>query len=386
MRSRIPGSAAVRRALVCVLALLALAPAMPAAGTPGPRSPRVGALAQGAGEAERIPFTSRWSGVQHGGVVRAANSALTCRRPVSKKAPACAGVRAGRAVGNDDYDLFYADVDNDPNTYNSSRAELRIPPGSQVSYARLYWGGNLRVGEQKPARDNGRVLLAEPGGSYRQVVADTAVGHRDSGDADAYQASADVTDMVRTSGAGSYTVAQINVAMGHSRTGGWGGWTLVAAYEKASEPLRRIALLDGFETLRADSFDQRDLRIRLRDFAVPAGARGRAGFVSYDGDTGTDGDSVAVSTGRSEGVPLGNAVNPANDVFNSTIGEPNRGAKLKRTPSQVNTFGYDSDVFDLRNALRRGGRHLDVEFSSQRDSAWLGALFIEADAQTKRGN
>lgn len=149
-----------------------------------------------AAEAESLAFTQRYRALQHGGIVRAANSSITCRRPVERSAVSCPAAREGRAAANDDnddFEMFYIDVDNDPNTYNSSRAEVRPPAGARVSYARLYWGGNLRVGEQKPPKDNGRVLIAEPGGQYKEVLADTVVGHRVAHGADAFQASADVT-------------------------------------------------------------------------------------------------------------------------------------------------------------------------------------------------
>ena len=56
---------------------------------------------------------------------------------------------------NGDFDMFYVDVDNDPNTYNSSRAEVRLPQGGRVTYARLYWGGNLRSASRSRRRTTG---------------------------------------------------------------------------------------------------------------------------------------------------------------------------------------------------------------------------------------
>lgn len=54
---------------------------------------------------------------------------------------------------------------------------------------------------------------------------------------------------------------------------------------------------------------------------------------------------------------------------------------MERTPAYVNTLGYDADVFDLGNALRRGGDQLAFRLVSQRDAAWAGALFVALDAQ-----
>jgi len=324
-------------------------------------------------EAGRIPFAERYRALQHGGIVRAANASISCRATAAQ--PSCPAVREGGAAANGDFDMFYVDVDTDPNTYNSSRAEVRLPDGARATYARLYWGGNLRVGEQKPPKDNGRVLIAEPGGQYKEVLADTLVGHRTAQGADAFQASADVTKLVRESGSGLYTVAQVNVAMGRSTAGAWGGWTLVVAYEKAAEPLRHLALWDGFDTLGTG----RDLAPRGLRF--PKGASGRVGLVAYDGDRGRTGDSLTLSADRRAPVALTDAANPRSDVLNSTISEPGE-RPAARVPSYVNTLGYDSDVFDLGTALRRGGDQLAFRLVSQRDAAWAGALFVAVDAQS----
>ncbi|MFF9812077.1 DUF3344 domain-containing protein [Streptomyces sp. NPDC014006] len=349
------------RTTASAVALAAL-PATAAARPVAPPSP----------DAPRLSFERRHHAVQHGGFVRAANATISCRVP---KSAACRAVREGRTAVNGDFDMFYVDVDKDPNTYNSSRAEVRIPAGGRVTYARLYWGGNLRVGEQKPPKDNGRVLIAEPGGKYKELLADTVVGHRVAQGADAYQASADVTKLVRNSGSGLYTVAQVNTAMGRSAAGAWGGWTLVVAYENPAEPLRDLSLWDGFDSLRSP------MVIRLRGARVAAGAGGRVGLVAYDGDRGITGDSLTVSTGgKRKPVALRDAADPARDVLNSTISEPGN-SPARRVPAFANTLGYDSDVFDFRSALRRDGDQLGFRLVSHRDAAWAGALFVAVDAR-----
>ncbi|KQX58925.1 MULTISPECIES: DUF3344 domain-containing protein [unclassified Streptomyces] len=343
---------AVRRSVLCALSCAALSAALPAASAAAPQ-PR---------EASRVPFAARYQAVQHGGVVRAANSSAR-------------GAKGTESV-NDDATLAYVDVDDDPLTYNSSRAELAVPAGARVSWARLYWGGNLRVGEQKPPKDNGRVLIAEPGGRYKALLTDTLIGHRTADGADAFQASADVTDLVRSSRPGQWTVAQVNVAMGRSTVGGWGGWTLVAAYEKASEPLRRIGVWDGFETVGPGTGE---LRVPLDGNRYDKAAAGRLGVIAYDGDRGTPGDYLAVRTSRTKSTRLADSANSADDVMNSSITE--FGARTVRFPDRTNTLGYDSDVFDLRGALRDGADRVHVRFGSRKDTVWLGALFFQADVR-----
>ncbi|WP_406727490.1 DUF3344 domain-containing protein [Streptomyces sp. GD-15H] len=324
-------------------------------------------------EASSLAFQERYRALQHGGIVRAANSAATCR-PSQR---ACADVQAGARGVNGDFDMFYVDVDRDSNTYNSSRAEVRLPSGSRVTYARLYWGGNLLVGEQKPPEDNGRVLIAEPGGEYKELLADTVVGHRVADGADAFQASADVTPLVRDSGPGLYTVADVNVASGRSAAGGWGGWTLVVAYENPAEPLRHLSLWDGFTPLGSTAGPE----IRLSGLDLAAGAEGEVGLVAYNGDRGTTGDSLTLTTGTpASTVVLADAANPADDVLNSTISGPGQAAPA-RVPAHANTLGYDSDVFALGRGLLRAGDRATLRLGSERDAAWAGVFFLAADAR-----
>ncbi|MEV7289551.1 DUF3344 domain-containing protein [Streptomyces sp. NPDC093252] len=357
-----PGSL-LRRATVGGLALAALVglPALTA-----PDGARARGLAAPAAEAERIAFAERHRAVQHGGFVRAANTSLTCAAT-----PACGATRDG-APGGGDFAMEYVDIDGDPRTDNSSRAEVRLPDGAQVTYARLYWGGNLLAGERRPARDTARVLLAAPGGGYGEVLADTAVGRRTARGADAYQASADVTRQVRAGGAGLWTVAQVGAARGRSASGTWAGWTLVVAYEHPAEPLRRLTLWDGFEAL-----DRAGHEIRVTGLGAPAGATGQVGLVAYNGARATGPDTLAVSADRRAPAPLGDASNPYEDVLNSTVtGTPGR-----REPAFEQTLGYDSDVFELGRALERGGDQLAFRLVSQPDAAWAGVLFVAVEAR-----
>ncbi|CAM5536368.1 hypothetical protein GCM10010261_02690 [Streptomyces pilosus] len=352
----------LRHATVGVLACAALwAPCGSVSAAPAAPAP----------EAEGLTFGERYRALQHGNIVRAANSSATCR----PQASSCRDVQGGAHAVNGDFDMSYIDVDKDPNTYNSSRAEVRLPAGSRVTYARLYWGGNLLVGEQKPAADNERVLIAEPGGDYKEVLADTVVGHRVADGADAFQASADVTRLVRDSEPGLYTVAQLNVAGGRSAAGAWGGWTLVVAYENAEEPLRHLSIWDGFAPLGSREGTQ----FPLRDLPFPAGAGGRVGLVAYNGDRGTTGDSLVLTSGDTT-TAFGDGANPVDDVLNSTISDP-RGAAPSRVPAYANTLGYDSDVFALGQALPNAGDRATFRLTSQRDAAWAGVLFAAVDAR-----
>ncbi|MFF1561243.1 DUF3344 domain-containing protein [Streptomyces sp. NPDC058279] len=359
-----------------LLSSLVLSTYVPAAGAVAASAPATTATFR---ELPRVPFTQRYQAVRHGGLVRASNSSITCRKEEAPQAEPCPEVRRGASGVNGDYDMFYTEVDKDPDTYNSTRAELKIPQGAKVSYARLYWGGNLRVGEQKPPEDSGRVLVAEPGGAYKEVLADTVVGHRTDAASDAYQASADVTPLVRKGGTGMWTVAQLNIAMGRSEAGAWGGWTLVAAYEQPQEPLRRVSLWDGFEGIAAGAGQAAAQTVELAGLNAPAGSSGRIGVVAYDGDRGNLGDSLTVTADSGRRVSISDAENPFNDIMNSTITE--FGQSFVRQPEYMNNLGYDADVFDLSPALSGGARSLNFTFTGESQGQFLGVLFVQTDAR-----
>ncbi|WP_234312362.1 DUF3344 domain-containing protein [Streptomyces griseus] len=267
----------MRRSVLCALSC-AVPSAAPPVASAAPPTP---------GEAARAPFAARHRAEPHGGIVRAADTSAKGTGTVDDKA----------AIG-------CADVDDDPNAYDSRRAERRVPAGSLIAWARLRRGGNPRVG-------------------------------------------------------------------------GRGGRTLVAAYGKESEPLRRLRVRDGFETVGPRSGE---LRAALDGHRCPKGTRGRLGVIAHDGDRRTSGDYPEVRTGLRETTGTGDSANSANDVLNSGIIEFGR-AGTTRSPAAGNTLGYDSDVFDLRGALRNGADRVHVRLGSREDTVRPGAPFPQADVR-----
>ncbi|MFB6438905.1 hypothetical protein ACFCVY_19320 [Streptomyces sp. NPDC056411] len=366
--------------VVCALASLTLSAALTSAvAAPIPR------------ESARIPFAERFHVTQHGGIARAANSVVTCRRtghhragrPTHHRHPAgqptagsCAPARRGGAGTDGRYRPVAVDVDSDLRTALSSQAELRIPAGSRISYARLYWGGSLRAGARGPVRDGRRVLVAGPGGRYRELTADTLTGHRTSSAGGSFQASADVTELVRRRGAGAYTVARTAAARARSGAGAWGGWTLVAVYENRRQPLRQLALWDGFERLGGG---RRSLAVRLGELRIPAKGHGRVGVLAYGGHREREHNRLSVRADRHRPYALRDSANPVHDVMNSTITEFGRESSGK--PAHPNTSGLDSDVFDVTPALRSGADRLIFRFTTHNPGYLLGALFVETDTR-----
>ncbi|MGW3631383.1 hypothetical protein ACWD7F_14625 [Streptomyces sp. NPDC005122] len=111
--------------------------------------------------------------------------------------------------------------------------------------------------------------------------------------------------------------------------------------------------------------------------------RTAGGPANADGDRGSAGDPPSLWADDGEPttptVPSG-AAGPLDDVLGSSITEWGN-APAERMPKCSNTPGYDADVPGLDTEFRFGGDQLTVRLVSQRDAAWVGALFAAVDAQ-----
>ena len=170
---------------------------------------------------------------------------------------------------------------------NSSSAILDVPVGARVVAARLYVNTSLTS-----ATGPIQVRLDGPaaGFEYTTLSASTpgiakvreSAGSSSRAAVPMRQAVWDVTEYVRTAGAGSYTVADIMF----ERAGAYlpyAAWTIVAAYEldpavdlavlspeqRARFALRAVTWDDGFATLSDGRVD-----VVVDRFVVPAGAAG----------------------------------------------------------------------------------------------------------------
>lgn len=312
----------------------------------------------------------RFSANDTGAIAMAANTLLTC--PASD--PKCGPAQQGGSAANNSFAMGFVDVDADPTTFDSSRAELRLPAGATVLYAALYWGANTAAGRGgATARDpaaRGRVLVATPGGAgYRSVTAGTIDRGSATSQKDAYQGFADVTSLVRAAGAGDYAVADVQSGTGEDR---YAGWSLVVAYRERTAPARNLTIFDGFVTINSGDAPK---EVVVDGFKAPRSGAVRAtlGEVAYEGDRSLGGDSAAF-----DATPLSDAGNPANNSFNSTITD--RGSLVSaRAPDYANELGFDADVFDVSGIVRNGATSAALKFQTAGDTYLPGVVFVAID-------
>jgi large repetitive protein len=240
-----------------------------------------------AAQAATRAFTPRFTLNAAGDITIAANSSLTCSTVTGATGAAnCVAARNGTAAAltNNSYTMINVDVDANTGTVNSSAARLLLNAGSSVAFAGLYWGGVTNNAATTALR--GAVALATPlsGGGYTTITAsvtnDTAAAGAANG---AYQSFADVTGIVASAGAGTYTVA--NVAATSGVTNVYAGWSLVVVFRDATQPTRNMVVYDGYQVVSTVP----GVDISLSGFTTPPSGTvtSKLGVVGYDGDRGS---------------------------------------------------------------------------------------------------
>ncbi|WP_344465420.1 hypothetical protein [Kitasatospora kazusensis] len=343
----------------------------------------------------KLPFTTRFEGDFHGSVTRISNSLMTCdetKPPLDPAQPPCEQARtgAGSRPINNNYYMKYINIDpgstgplGDP-IYSASSADLGLIDGSTVKYARLYWGGTRGIGDTVlPESVIDEVYLKSPGDSqYTNIANDQpSIGYITTTDESSYQASADITDMVKQHGNGTYTVADMDsVVKPHS----WGGWTIVVAYENPCKPYRHIHVWDGFQVELPDS---PELSIKLSGLMTPqtGDVHGKIGFVVYDGDLKWTGDTLAVKSTNGPKTMFSDVNHSPDDAFNSTIEELTPADQFARNPYNRNNFGYDSNRWDISHALRNNDTDLTTTFDTKKDGYDIGVFYayVNLDSSTE---
>lgn len=267
----------------------------------------------------------------------------------------------------------FAGILNTSNVARSS-AVLTLPAGATVTYARLYWS-TLRAG----AIGNESVLLERPGAFSRVVSAQSAdIKSMSYGGANYYQASADVTAVVRSLGNGTYRIGGFNsFELGNLLNDiTYSGWYLSVVYKLDSEPVRRLALYDGFDLLSNSK-----VSATLTGLTIPAtGAEGRLGLIAYEGDADIKGDALRVN-----GTAVSDGQNPIDNVFNSTrsrLGSPLSvaGDLPQMTGGPASMSGVDLDLFDVTSNLKVGDTSMVVEAQTSGDEVFLGGLLSSITA------
>ena len=204
-----------------------------------PRARTVAAAAPAGVRASGLPAV--FAGTAPATLAVGGNSLLSC----GGTSLTCQDARSGqREADNGDYHMTrYADPQAPAGyPYGAAVSGATVPVRGRLLWAGLYWSGTGPPPNEPVAR-----LLA-PGADGYAPVAATRVDSASGGDfGPVYQASADVTSLVRGGRGGTWWVA----VDGQAFEGGYnayGGWALLMVVD-AGGPQRTVAVFDGFTPL-----------------------------------------------------------------------------------------------------------------------------------------
>ena len=299
-------------------------------------------LYSGSAEATR-PLTVRFTKNTNGDVKIIGNAVMTCNPAGPTGGGTCAAARNGTAGvlvdnNNNNHTMMYIDVDSDSSTFSSSTASLSLEGGSTVLWAGLYWGGD----QTTVTAARGQCLFQTPGSfGYTSIFANQV--DQDGSNPTRYQSYADVTDLVRAGGSGSYSVANVISRPGSTNT--FGGWSLVVVYGNNSLPLRNLTVFDGYQVIPAAQ------TLTISGFLSPLSGQitTRVGVMAYEGDLGLIGDYLQLN-----GTTISDAVHPSNNFFNSSITE--QGVHVaSRSPNYINNLGFDLSRTNIPNGIIKNG-------------------------------
>jgi hypothetical protein len=295
--------------------------------------------------------------------------------------PGASALCTGVLDGDSGSDAYWRDgaADNTVSATSArTSADLPLPAGATVRYARLYWSATLDGASPDPT-----ALLDRPGGFSAQVTADATSTAFTAGPLPiltyiAYQASAEVTAWVATYGAGAYRVSDVaGIGLdGALSEISYAGWTLVVIYERPGSPTRTVALHDGLDAVTRNT----PVSLNAGGFSVPAGAAAQAklGVWALSTRSAVSGDALRVN-----GTAVFTADNPADNFFNRS-----RTVLGAAVPSLVPAFsggagsqsGYDLDVVEVSGLVKSGDSALSVEVSTGDDAFWLGGVVLSLGA------
>jgi gliding motility-associated-like protein len=292
------------------------------------------------------PFSIRYQATQKGGIRYISNTAVSCNG-----GPGCAPGRAevppaGTSTDNG-FTAAYVDIDSDGSTFMSSSDSIALPTCSQISWAGLYWGGEITNAAANYTTRN-QVRIKTNNGSYVNLTADAlqdnTIGF------DTYHCFKDITTIIQAGGTNSrYTVANVAVRVGNTNV--FGGWTIVVVYKNDLQPMRNLTVFNGLSNV---SGSNPITDITVSGFLTPLSGpvTFEVGHITHDGDRSSTGDQMMFN-GGSGFVNISDAANTLNDIFNSTY---SYNGVQKTTPfinpGYTNSLGFDADIFIPNNAAK----------------------------------
>src|SRR5262249_15144161 len=151
------------------------------------------------------------------------------------------------------------------------------------------------------------------------------------------------------------------------------GWSLVVAYRAPGAPARNLTVFDGFAVQASTAAP---LNIPISGFTAPptGPVNAAVGVVTYEGDLGTTGDSIALNN-----TILSDPTHPPNNFFNSSISS--KGATFTdKSPNFLNQMGFDvADVVVPPMVIGNGDTGATITLRTSGDGYFPGVVTTVID-------
>lgn len=237
----------------------------------------------------------------------------------------------------------------------SSSANLQLQPNQEVVAAYLYWAGS------GPGEFN--VTFNQVSINAERTF--TEIYNSGGQDYIYFSAFADVTEQIKTTGNGTYTLSDLDLTLvipAYCSPPGsgtnFGGWAVTVVYEDANLPSNQVNVFDGLDSV---SQSNKTLEITLNNLMVLDTAGAKIGFLAWEGDRG-----LAVNeTLRINGNILSNLpLNPPDNAFNGTN---------SFTGSDV-LYNMDIDVYPISNFINPGDTSATIQLTSGQDFVMINNI------------
>ena len=235
----------------------------------------------------------------------------------------------------------------------SSSANLNLNANDYIEAAYLYWAGS-GSGDFNVSL-NGTDLTSQRNFATNWYSYDF------------FSAFVDVTQQLRNSSNGNYTLSNLdlNTAIQPYCQHGinFGGWAIVIVYSNDNLPLNQVNVYDGMQSVIPNS-----VTIHLDNLNVIDNTGAEVGFLAWEGDR-----ALAVSEQLTfNGNVIGNPpLNPYDNAFNGT----------NSFTGASDLYNMDLDVYDIENYIAIGDTSATIELTSGQDFVMINNIVTKLNSQ-----
>jgi uncharacterized repeat protein (TIGR01451 family) len=281
--------------------------------------------------------------------------------------------------------MQYVDIDGNAGegagTRNSSSADLVLPAGTNtIKFARLYWGGRALGSEFNMTEAANQKIKIRKGtsGAYQDYPAaqiDRSVFATGTpAEYSRYQAFADITELIKQEGAGTYTVGNGAFSTGTGGDfGNYGAWSIVVVYENTALSFSSVRVIDGFQEVYSGG-SVTTTPIVITGLNIPSGGltaeEAQLGIMTWEGDARFNGDLFRVNN-----ILLSNAMNQSNNPWNGTVTINGQHVTTKN-PHYTDQMGIDIDQFYVGTGydILPGDSSVVLRFGTNQDQYFSGVI------------